>query len=276
MPGPDHAQTVWDLLSHQAARIPEAHALQWLSDAGPELTWTYGELHAQALRMAAAWQALGVGPGDRVVLILPSGPEFLACFYGALALGAVVVPVYPPLRLRGLEGYRERLGQLLAQVAPRLIVTVARARMLVEAAASVARVRARVVEPVADGLGGASFVPHRGQAGDLALIQFSSGSTRAPRGVVLAHRHLLANVASVLAVIEPRADDVNCSWLPLYHDMGLIGGLLMPLLAGAAAGADEPDGFLARPQALAVGHPYAPRHDLHSSQLRLPHACYAA
>jgi acyl-CoA synthetase (AMP-forming)/AMP-acid ligase II len=239
-----HGLTVGDLLASRAAAHPARDFITLLSDTQQETVITYGALHAGALRRAAALQALGVRRGDRVVLALPTGAEFLETFFGVLLAGATAVPCYPPARTRGLDAYQENLGRLMAAAAPRVIVTFKRARLVMESTAFRAGLAAPVVD--ADDLAGdpAALVPVAAAPDDVAIIQFSSGSTAEPKGVLLPHRAVLENLAATIAAIRPRPDDVTCSWLPLYHDMGLIGMVLLPLFSGTRLVLLSPQAFL--------------------------------
>jgi acyl-CoA synthetase (AMP-forming)/AMP-acid ligase II len=241
------APTLGALLERQAAERPDHLYVQLLQDDGTERRITFADQAAGARRVAAAFQGLGLAPGFRVLIVLPTGVEFLDTFYGTVLAGGVAIPAYPPLRTKGLAEYQERLARLIACARPDVVLTFAKIKLVVEAATFAARVPARVLEPAALVPKGA-FQPVAVAPDDLALVQFSSGSTGDPRGVMLSHRNLLANVAAVLAVLQPDETDVNCSWLPLYHDMGLIGGLFMPLHCGRPVVLLSPQGFLLDPK----------------------------
>jgi acyl-CoA synthetase (AMP-forming)/AMP-acid ligase II len=243
-----YGETLGALLLHRAEHTGDSPYLHLLDDAQQERTYTFAEMAVEAIAVAGALQSRGVRVGDRVLMVLPTGIEFVALFYACQLVGAVAVPCYPPLRAKGLQDYQERLARLIQVAAPALIVTFAKVRLVVEAAAYQAGTRAAVVEPSALKAGAGGFKDPGVADADLALVQFSSGSTGHPKGVMLTHRNLLANVASVLAVIQPTAEDVNCSWLPLYHDMGLIGGLLMPLFCGNPLVLLSPQSFLLDPK----------------------------
>lgn len=239
-----HGRTVGALLAKRAAEAPDRGFLTLLDDAGGETVLTYANLYEGARRIAAGLQAHGVGPGERIMIARTTGRAFLEVFFAASLLGAIAVPCYPPARTRGLDTYQENLGRLLTAAAPRVIVTFKRARVVLESTAFRAGVAARVLE--ADDLprDATGLVAVEGDGSDIGLIQFSSGSTAAPKGVMLSHRAMLANVAAAVAVIRPSRDDVTCSWLPLYHDMGLIGMVLMPLFSDSRLVLLSPQAFL--------------------------------
>ncbi|HEY9724782.1 MAG TPA: fatty acyl-AMP ligase [Oscillatoriaceae cyanobacterium] len=239
-----HGDTLPALLETRAGTHGDRTFVTLITEEG-EQALGHRALLEGARAVAGALQARGVKPGDRVALVLPTGRAFLECFFGILMAGAIAVPLYPPARTRGLAEYRARLARLLSSATPSVIVTFPRVRMIVEAAAHEAGVRASVHVP--EGFSG-EYRPVAITSEAIALIQFSSGSTGTPRGVMLSHRQLLANVASVLEVIQPTTSDVNCSWLPLYHDMGLIGGLFMPLFCGQPLVLLSPQLFLLDPK----------------------------
>ncbi|MDB5100024.1 MAG: hypothetical protein JWM80_4445, partial [Cyanobacteria bacterium RYN_339] len=242
-----HGGTLGALLERQATHCADLTYVQLLADDGTERRITYGDLAVGARRVAAAFQGMGLAPGFRVLIVLPTGVEFIDTFYGTVLAGGVAIPAYPPLRSKGLTDYQERLARLIKVAKPDVVVTFSKVRLVVEAATFAARVPARVVEPSAL-TSREAFRPVEVDPEAVAMVQFSSGSTGDPRGVMLSHRNLLANVAAVLDVLQPDETDVNCSWLPLYHDMGLIGGLFMPLFCGRPVVLLSPQGFLLDPK----------------------------
>jgi fatty-acyl-CoA synthase len=189
-----------------------------------------------------------VVPGDTVALMLPTGLDFLAAFQGILLAGGIPVPIYPSARLDRLEEYAERQSAILADAGVKMLLTVARAR------AVAALLRPRVpslrgvatVREIADG--GASWLAPAGRASDPAFIQYTSGSTGAPKGVLLTHANLLANITAVGAALRMTPVDVGAIWLPLYHDMGLIGSWLFCMHAGLPIAIQSPLSFLSRPE----------------------------
>lgn len=219
--------------------------LRFVDRREAETLLNWAELRTRAARVAGGLRARGVESGDRVVLVFPTSPAFFDAFFGVLAAGAVPVPVYPPVRLGRLEEYHTRTAGLCAAVGARLILTDARVwRLLGEAT------RRAAPELGCLDLAGVEGAPYRCPvpADALALIQFSSGTTVDPKPVALTHRNLLANTAALMHVIlrfeDPR-DGV--SWLPLYHDMGLIGGVLPALVRPGRLTLLPPEEFLARP-----------------------------
>ena len=232
------------ILAHRAAHRAAPVFLHLVDDHGREAPFTHAALLEGARGTAAALQALGVRPGDRVMLGLPTGLAFLTTFFGVLLAGATVVPFYPPARTRGLDDYQRGLATQIARVAPRLVVTFARARLAIEAAAFQAGAGATVC--LAEALEGrqAAFGPVAVAPEATARIQFTSGSTGAPKGVMLTHRAILENLAALGAAVPSRPGEAVVSWLPLYHDMGLIGMLLLPLFLDLQLVLMSPQAFL--------------------------------
>lgn len=242
-----HGQTLGQLLKARADLGGTTPFVTLVDDTMGEVNLSYGDLFDGARRTATALLGHGVSTGGRVMLGLPTGREFLETFFGLQLLGAAAVPFYPPARKRGLEETTASLARLIMATDPDLIVVPEALTLPVAAAAHIARTRAAVVGPCKlDGHGhleGADV-----STDQTALIQFTSGSTRTPRGVPLTHRQLLQNIEATLRVVGTREGDVVVSWLPLYHDMGLIGLMLMPLFGGLRLVLMSPQSFLLDPK----------------------------
>jgi acyl-CoA synthetase (AMP-forming)/AMP-acid ligase II len=214
-----------------------------------ETTLSYAEILRRARHTAAGLRRLGVAEGDRVAILLPTSPGFMDAFFGTLLAGAVPVPLYPPVRLGRLEEYHRSTARMLELTGSALVLTDLRVKLLLGAAVEAARPRlgCRTVDEVAreeDSLS-VSVRPE-----SLGLIQFSSGSTVDPKPVALTHAALMAQVATLEAATPlppPGAPPVGVSWLPLYHDMGLIGCLLSAPYYPGDLVLIPPEAFLARP-----------------------------
>ncbi|MGH0032464.1 MAG: fatty acyl-AMP ligase [Myxococcota bacterium] len=212
---------------------------------------SYAAILESARATGGGLQKLGVRPGDRVAIVLPTGPDFFDAFFGALYAGAVPVPLYPPVRLGRLDEYHERTAAMLRASRARRVLTDARTRRVlgpsVERAAPELGCRATARIP------GAEPAPVEVAADDAAFIQFSSGTTAAPKPVLLSHRGVRANVAAILQRIrescpeEPQRPHVCVSWLPLYHDMGLVGAVLAAMGHPGDLVLIPPELFVARP-----------------------------
>jgi 1-acyl-sn-glycerol-3-phosphate acyltransferase len=208
---------------------------------------TFGDLWRDAQATAAGLRERGVAEGDAVAIMLPTGRDFFAAFYGSWLAGAVPVPLYPPARPSQLEDHLGRVAGVLANAQARVLLTVDRARPL----AQFLRGRAPTLQAVATVAevsipGGA--LPSVGHAGDTtALLQYTSGSTGDPKGVVLSHANLIASLRAMWRASGITPADVFVSWLPLYHDMGLIGACLGSLYVGFPLMLMPPLAFLTRP-----------------------------
>ncbi|MDX1644574.1 MAG: fatty acyl-AMP ligase [Thermoanaerobaculia bacterium] len=232
----------------ERARGAEEAGLRLL-DRHEEPSWkSWGEVYDGAMGTAGGLASLGVRPGDRVALVFPTCWGFFDAFFGALLAGAVPVPLYPPVRLGRLDEYHRATGRMIEAAGARLVVCDRRVERLL--GESVRRGRpalgCRSLEriPRHDGVEAA-----RPRLDDLALVQFSSGTTVDPKPVALDHRAVMSQVVS-LNSFWPDEDDTRhsgVSWLPLYHDMGLIGCVFAALERPAVLTLIPPELFVARP-----------------------------
>jgi len=250
VPAASEAQTLVEVLEWHAAQHPDRLHLTVLQDEATVLgTLTYGELATRARSVARGLIARDVAPGDRVALMLPTGIDFFTAFFGILYAGAIPVPIYPPMRLSQLEDHLRRQTGILRNAGACMLITMPEGRRLA------GLLRAQVenlnaVESVASVAASAPPVdlPQSNDSDSVALIQYTSGSTGDPKGVVLSHANLLANIRAMGGVMEASSADVFVSWLPLYHDMGLIGAWLGCLHFAAPLYAMLPLSFLVRPE----------------------------
>jgi len=227
-------ETLSAILAAHAARDPQRCLVRFVEEDGTRRDITLGELHDQALGYAAALRALGVAPGDVVILVLRHAPAVLDAFFGAMYLGAV--PAIFSYLTEKLDPavYAEQVRALVAQSAARAVITFP--EFTTTLVRLLAAVDCRVVSTAdvrphphaTDGVDIAAQVPDR-----LALVQYTSGTTGLHKGVAHSHRAILQFVDAYFAAFPMTREDVVVSWLPLYHDMGLLAGLLMPLVAGA-------------------------------------------
>jgi acyl carrier protein len=224
-------------------------------------TLTFGELAGAAQKCAEELGRRGVPAAGRVALMLPTSRQFFVCYAGILLAGAVPVPIYPPFRADRIEEYAERQSAILNNAGVCLLLTFRRA----EAVAKLLKPRVKSLLDVVDAeklLEAADHEPPPApgalpafisgsrvrKGGDLALLQYTSGSTGDPKGVTLTHANLLANMRAIAKAVEMGPSDVGVSWLPLYHDMGLIGAWLTLLLYGIPLVVMSPLAFLTRPE----------------------------
>jgi fatty-acyl-CoA synthase len=208
----------------------------------------YGRLRDEAAVVAGGLRERGVSRGDTVALMLPTGLDFLRSFLGVLLARAIPVPVYPPVRLDRLQEYAARQAAILRDAGVRLLVTIPRARPVASLLRTAVTTLAHVVTADELAASGTPVSGPDGDGGDPAFIQYTSGSTGQPKGVLLTHDNLLANIRAITRGLEARPTDVGVSWLPLYHDMGLIGSWLTCLHQGLPLTLLPPTAFLARPE----------------------------
>jgi 1-acyl-sn-glycerol-3-phosphate acyltransferase len=244
-PAPERTRTLLEVLDWHVQRHPERrHILYYPGDGEPE-ELSFGELARRAGAVAAGLRELGVGPGQAVGLMLPTSLDYFAAFFGAQLAGAFPVPLYPPARLSQIEDHLRRQAGILETAQATVLVTFPEvlplARLLRVQRQGLKRV-VTVSEISAPGKVSAAV-----RAEDIAFLQFTSGSTGNPKGVTLTHANLLANLRSIGKAVDIGGEDVVVSWLPLYHDMGLIGSWMGSLYFGMPLILMSPLSFLARP-----------------------------
>lgn len=247
---PQEAGTLLEVLEHHAAEHPDRSHVLFLERGpgeGPEHDLTYGDLDRRSAAAAAALQDLGLEPGGNVALMLPSGLEYFVAFFAVLRAGGVPVSLYPPVRRSQIEDHLKRQAGILENAEARALITFDEVKPLARLVEARVPSLRRVLTP-AD-LEGGSGRPQEVRVGpdDTAFIQYTSGSTGNPKGVVLSHDNLLSNLRSMSDVLDLGGDDVVVSWLPLYHDMGLIGAWMGSLYYGMHLVLMSPLSFLSRP-----------------------------
>lgn len=250
MPQSTTFQTLAEMLLRRADAHPDRIALSFLGD-GETLSdeWTYGDLLAKA-RGVAAFLSETTQPGDRVLLAYPSGLQFIAALFGCFLSRRIAVPVYPPDPMR-LQGSRERLTRIAQNSDAACVLTSELLLGLLQEPDFVAPHTSRHRWHATDRMSAAAdenlreALPRRQ---DLAMLQYTSGSTSQPRGVMLTHDNLLANLRMVRVAMDMSEATICVTWLPLYHDMGLIGTILEPLFVGGRSIVLSPLHFIERPQ----------------------------
>lgn len=240
------ATTLLEVIDWHVRRAPDRIAVIQTSESG-EHPITCRELAQTAERVAAGLQHRGLETGQSVAIMLPTCPEYFSVYLGILLAGGIPVPIYPPAHLAQVEEHVRRHVGILCNARADLLVTIPEARAVAWLLrVHVPSLRAVVsVEDLLQSRESLTRVPVVAQ--DVAFIQYTSGSTGDPKGVVLTHANLLANIRAMGQAIGLRPDDVFVSWLPLYHDMGLIGAWLGSLCFGIPLVIMSPLAFLARP-----------------------------
>jgi acyl-CoA synthetase (AMP-forming)/AMP-acid ligase II len=231
---PRHPTIVHALLA-QAERGSAGAGITLIPEPGQEQDLRYEALVENAARSAAALAEHGVGPGDRVMLCLPTGPQFITAFFGAQLLGAVPTAIGVPLRFGSAEGAEGQLKELLGYLRPAAMVTTAAVIAELPHLGGITVIDGDALH-VRAATGGAPAHPlRRPDQDELAFIQCTSGSTGSPKGVMVSHANLAANLEQMVSAADWTGRDTTVSWAPLYHDMGLITGILCPVFAGADA-----------------------------------------
>lgn len=220
-PGAPVPATLTELMGGRAARDPDTLYFH-LFDEGV----TYGRLWRESARYAAGLRRAGIDRGDKVCLIFPTCAEFFYTFFGALRLGAVPVPLYPTLGVEATAG-------VLRDSEAKAVATIGWFRPDVEAAQAAAANVRHILEPSDLEVDDPAPAFPAARPDDVAFLQYTSGSTGRPRGVVLSHANVMRTVEFMAEAAQLTRDDVVVSWLPLYHDMGLIGCSFTPPWSGA-------------------------------------------
>ncbi|MFN3565753.1 MAG: AMP-binding protein, partial [Burkholderiaceae bacterium] len=243
---PAAAHTLLDVLDwHLVAHAERTQVTYLADDAVAPIS--FRRLADGAAAIAAGLQRAGVEPRQCVAIMLPTSPEYFDVYLGILLAGGIPVPIYPPARASQLEEHVLRHAGILANAQAAILVTVPEAKVVARLLQARVPGLRRVVTPQALAERGGAFTPVAVRADDIALIQYTSGSTGSPKGVALTHANLLANIRAMARTLEASPRDVFVSWLPLYHDMGLIGAFLGTLYVGCPLVVMSPLAFLSKP-----------------------------
>lgn len=230
-PKPETARTFVELARERAQAQGETPLYTFLPQGETQgAALTFGQLDRRARAIAARLQSLG-GRGERALLLYPSGLEYIAAFFGSLYAQAVAVPLYPPAPRRA----HVRFNSVAADARPKFVLTSAallpKVKRLLEQCAELKQAHLLVTDEV-EGEAAETWQPQNIGPTTPAMLQYTSGSAGKAKGVLLTHDNLLHNQSLIADVFKLTERTVIVSWLPLYHDMGLIGGVLQPLYGG--------------------------------------------
>ncbi len=245
---PSQTQSLVDVLMLYGKQAPDKAHIYFQGEDGKEEVLTYGQLLQRSLQMAEGMRRRGIGEGDTVAIMQPTNLGFFYTFFGTLLVGGIPVPIYPPFRMHMLEAYAKTESRILTNAEVRMLVTFEQAETL-----------SRLLQGFVPSLKQVTTVselmqpellarPYEPKLDDKAFIQYTSGSTADPKGVLLSHYNLLSNIRAYGKAIKLQPDDVAVSWLPLYHDLGLIGMWLGSLYHGIPLVLMTPFSFLNRPE----------------------------
>ena len=232
----------------RAAELDAGGVDFWRSRSQVE-SWHYDRLVGDALLVAGALQEHGLRKGDRVAIILPTHPDFYRAFFGVILAGAVPSALYPPVRLARINAWKERTETMLRSLSCRAVLTDPRLSRLLgdppgQASPDLGFLE---VKDLIDAAQPGTYV--EGRSDDLAIVQFSSGATGNPKPIALTHSNILSNAEAILRSFPgDLSAHSGLSWLPLYHDMGLIGCLMSAMLAPGPITLIPPERFVARPR----------------------------
>lgn len=238
-------RTLLDALERAAREGHGSVRFDGRDDAAPR---SFATVLEDAARWSRTLRARGVSRGDRVPLLMSTGPAFVGAFFGAQLAGAIPVPLAAPMTFGSVDRYFNNLARVLRDADAHMLVTTAR---LCGAAREHPALRALLRDVITEadlvaaghGVAAPSISPD-----DTAFLQYTSGTTGAPKGVVISHRAAVANAQAIAAGVHLRDDDVAVSWLPMFHDMGLIGVLLTAVCHPYAIHLMSPEAFVMRPE----------------------------
>jgi acyl carrier protein len=245
---PYAVHTLTDVLKWHVQAHPDRPHIRFYRDEGEGEVMTYRALMNGASAVAAALQHGGLKPGGRIAIMLPTSDEYFYAFMGILLAGGVPVPIYPPARRSQIEDHLRRNSAILRNCGASIMIIIPEAKgfaQVLKTQVESLRSLLTVTELMAEAL---TYRETRIGSQDIAFLQYTSGSTGNPKGVILTHANLLANMRTMGNVAQISANDVMVSWLPLYHDMGLIGTWLNSLYYASVLVLMSPLGFLSRPE----------------------------
>ena len=244
---PSDALTLSGVLEWHVRAHPHRTHITLQDESGKETGISYAALRKGAMEIASGLLEYELQPGQSVAIMLPTSHDYFFCFFGVLLAGGVPVPIYPPARVSQIEDHLRRHAGILSNALAAVLITVPEAKpvaRLLQAQVETLRGVVTVAELSVSG----QMPGYPVQAGHIALLQYTSGSTANPKGVALTHTNLLTNIRAMGQAAQVTSTDVFVSWLPLYHDMGLIGAWLGSLYYACPLVVMSPITFLARPE----------------------------
>ncbi|MDO4586427.1 MAG: aminotransferase class I/II-fold pyridoxal phosphate-dependent enzyme [Planctomycetia bacterium] len=235
-----------DVVRYRAQIQPDDTAFIYLKDGvSDEILWTYKQLD-QKSRAIAAWIQQNHLEGTRILLLYPPGLDFIAAFFGCLFAGATAVPVYPPKRNRSMIRIQAVADSAAASLALTTDDVLIRVEELINETPNLRKIPWLATTSLEEGLDEKWFPPEITPE-SLAFLQYTSGSTGTPKGVMLTHGNLIHNSMLISTGFEHTRSSQGVFWLPCYHDMGLIGGILQPVFVGRRNVLMSPLSFLTKP-----------------------------
>jgi fatty-acyl-CoA synthase len=253
------AETLAEIIRLRGRGEPSRAHIVLYEESGESRTITSGELYARSTAVADELRRRGLEPAQTVAIMLPTCAEFFFTFAGVLLAGGIPVPIYPPFRADRIAEYAARQSNILRNAEAQFLVTWRQAEGLARTlqprvpslrevlnAQRLASEQSSAASPSSEWRP-VEHLSHRARGEDIAFLQYTSGSTGDPKGVILTHANLLANIQAIVGGIHIQPDDVAVSWLPLYHDMGLIGAWFVPIVTGIPLVVMSPLAFLSRP-----------------------------
>ena len=240
-----HISNMAEALRYWSECRPDDAAVYFTDGEDEEIRWSFADLDRGARAVAARLQASDMR-GQRAVLMFPPGLEFIKALFGCLYAGVVAVPAFPPRRNRNVNRVSVISEDSQAQVVLGTSTSLVRTRENLANAPRLGDLFWLAVDEVDDSEASAYQI-HECQPDELAVLQYTSGSTGSPKGVMLTHNNLIHNVNVIGHCFETSTKTVGLSWLPMYHDMGLVGGILQPMFAGCTSVIMSPMSFLQKP-----------------------------
>lgn len=232
-------------IRYWAVATPDTTAFRYLEGDEETDSVTFAELDTQARAIAARLVAMGFA-GQRALMLYPPGIDFIRAFFGCHYAGVIPVPAYPPRRNRNMGRINSISENCQASVALSVEAVTSKSAGRLQDAPDLRRIPWVATEDIPVVLAN-DWVPPTIAGSDLGLVQYTSGSTGSPKGVMLTHANLMANCRMITEAFEVRNQSTACSWLPAYHDMGLVGGILNPTYCGVTQNLMSPVSFLTYP-----------------------------